>query len=292
MDKEQQDKISLFLEFQQAEIDGAALYAAISRTVKDERNKSIIQEMAKEEAQHADVFKAYTEKRLAPRRFRIAFYVLLNAIFGYTFCIKFFERNENKLGARYEESPWKISELVEIIEDERRHEDMLFGMLDEERVRYTGSIVLGMNDALIELTGSLAGYTLAMRDTRMIAMAGLITGISATFSMAASDYLSTRAEGKSDALKSSLYTGFAYLVSVFLLILPHLFLGKGSYLAALFSTMAIAVGIIAAFNIYTSVVLNRPFRRSFLEMSGLSLGIAAVSFVVGLIVKHLLGVDL
>ena len=55
-------------------------------------------------------------------------------------------------------------------------------------------VVLGLNDALVELTGVLAGLTLALRETRLIAMAGLITGIAASLSMAASEYLSTKTE--------------------------------------------------------------------------------------------------
>ena len=94
-------------------------------------------------------------------------------------------------------------------------------MLDEERLQYVGSVVLGMNDALVELTGSLAGFTFAMQNTRLIALAGLIIGISATFSMASSEFLSVKSEGRTDALKSCLYTGIAYLLQ-----------GKWSYFTA------------------------------------------------------------
>ena len=83
-------------------------------------------------------------------------------------------------------------------------------------------MVLGLNDALVELTGSLAGFTFAMQNTRLIALSGLIIGISATFSMASSEFLAARSEGRSDAFKSCTYTGIAYLVTVVLLILPYL----------------------------------------------------------------------
>lgn len=292
MHDENRERTALFLQFQQAEVDGAALYFNLAKVVKDERNKSLISQIGKDEAKHAKIFESYTNTRLHPNRLKTIFYTFLSKVFGYTFCIKVFEGNEGDLNARYQASPWKIPELTEIMEDENQHEDLLIAMLDEERVRYTGSIVLGMNDALVELTGSLAGYTLAMQNTHLIAMAGLITGISATLSMAASGYLSARAEGQKNALKASIYTGFAYLLTVFLLILPYLFMGKESYMAALGITLTIAIGIIAIFNGYASVVLDRPFRRGFLEMSGLSLGVAAISFVIGILVKQLLGIEL
>jgi VIT1/CCC1 family predicted Fe2+/Mn2+ transporter len=46
----------------------------------------------------------------------------------------------------------------------------------------------------VELTGALSGLTLAFRNTRLIAMAGLITGIAASLSMAGSEYLATKSE--------------------------------------------------------------------------------------------------
>jgi hypothetical protein len=107
-----------------------------------------------------------------------------------------------------------------VLADEEKHEEELMGMLDEESLRYAGSVVLGLNDALVELTGALAGLTFAFRDSRTIALAGLITGISASFSMAASDYLSTKAdEDGKNPLRSAIYTGLAYIVTVFILII-------------------------------------------------------------------------
>ena len=164
-------------------------------------------------------------------------------------------------------------------------------MLDEERLRYVGSMVLGLNDALVELTGSLAGFTFALQNTRLIALSGLIIGISATFSMASSEFLAARSEGRSDALKSCTYTGIAYLITVVLLIAPYLLLGSSQYIAALVCMLAIVVLIIAGFTYYTSVAQNQPFKSRFLEMALISIGVAVVSFVVGELAKNLLGVE-
>lgn len=292
MDDNERQRQALFLRFQQAEIDGAALYATLAETARDGKNSEILAKIAQDELRHAAVFESYTKTTLKPDRMKVGFYTFLNKVFGFTFSIKIFERDEDAAGRHYSASPWKIPELSKIMEDEEHHEDLLIAMLDEERVRYTGSIVLGMNDALVELTGSLAGYTLAMQNTHLISMAGLITGLSATMSMAASGYLSARADGRKDALKSSVYTGFAYLLTVFLLILPYLFAGENSYMQALAITLCTAIGIIAVFNGYSAVVLDRSFKKGFLEMSALSLGVAAISFVVGLVVKQFLGIDL
>jgi len=149
-----------------------------------------------------------------------------------------------------------------------------------------------MNDALVELTGSLAGFTFAMQNTRLIALSGLIMGISATFSMASSEFLAAKSEGRTDALKSCSYTGVAYLITVALLIAPYLLFGNDAYMYALFSMIGVVILIIAGFTYYISVAKGEKFKPRFLEMSLISIGVAVVSFVVGILAKKFLGVEL
>ncbi|MEN6394299.1 MAG: VIT1/CCC1 transporter family protein, partial [Anaerolineaceae bacterium] len=166
-------------------------------------------------------------------------------------------------------------------------------MLHEEFLSYVGSIVLGLNDALVELTGTLAGLTLALQNGNLVAVTGLITGIAAAFSMASSEDLSGRAEGNTQANRSALYTGLAYLATVFLLLLPYLLLPqKGSWIfVSLIITLLIAVLIICGFNFYISVAKDLPFSKRFLEMFTISMGVAAFSFLIGLLVRNIFGVD-
>ena len=164
-------------------------------------------------------------------------------------------------------------------------------MLDEESLKYAGSVVLGLNDALVELTGTLAGLTFALQNTRLIALAGLITGISASFSMASSEFLSVKSEGgELKPGRAALYTGIAYIFTVILLVLPYILIQ--SYLAALIATISIAILIIAIFNYYISVAKDFYFRKRFLEMAGISLGVAAISFIVGYFVRIAFGIDI
>ena len=165
-------------------------------------------------------------------------------------------------------------------------------MLDEESLQYVGSMVLGLNDALVELTGSLAGFAFALQNTRLIALSGLIVGISATFSMASSEFLSARSEGRTDALKSCSYTGVAYLITVVALILPYLLFPADQFIPALICMLAVVILIIAAFTYYTSVAQDQSFKSRFWEMALISVGVAVVSFVVGILAKQFLGVDI
>jgi VIT1/CCC1 family predicted Fe2+/Mn2+ transporter len=117
-----------------------------------------------------------------------------------------------------------------------------------------------------------------------------VTGIAAALSMGASEYLSTKAEeSEQEPVRAALYTGVAYVGAVVLLILPYLLLDD-LYLC-LASSLAVAVAIIAAFNYYISVARDLPFRRRFLEMAGLSLGVAALSFGIGYVLRAALGVE-
>jgi VIT1/CCC1 family predicted Fe2+/Mn2+ transporter len=153
-------------------------------------------------------------------------------------------------------------------------------------------MVLGLNDALVELTGSLAGFTFAMQNTKLIALSGLIIGISATFSMASSEFLSARSEGRKDAFKSCLYTGIAYLITVVALITPYLIFNNSQYIVALGCMIGVVLLIITVFTYYTSVAQSKPFKSRFLEMAIISVTVAVVSFGVGVLAKQLFGVDI
>jgi VIT1/CCC1 family predicted Fe2+/Mn2+ transporter len=199
------------------------------------------------------------------------------------------ENNEGTGSKRYAEISDIFPETKRISEEESVHEKEILSMLNEEKLQYVGSIVLGLNDALVELTGALAGFTLALGDTKIISLAGLVTGISAALSMAASDYLSSKAEGDATAKKSAVYTGVTYFFTVMLLILP--FLLFTSKFIALAITLAIVIIIIFCFNYYISIAKDLNFKERFLEMTIISLGVAGFSFLVGYALKFVLGVD-
>jgi VIT1/CCC1 family predicted Fe2+/Mn2+ transporter len=279
------------LVFQRNEITEHHIYKRLAKSVKSPQNREILEKIAADELKHYKLWKAYTRQEVKPNRFSLWFYYLVSRLFGYTFGIKLMERGEEDAQANYEQLKGKIREIDAFLEDENAHEEALIGLLDEESLRYAGSIVLGLNDALVELTGALAGLTLALQNTELIALSGLITGIAAALSMGASEYLSTRSEEtEKHPLKASLYTGVAYIVTVMILILPYLVLDN--YYLCLAVALAAAVLIIAIFNYYISVAKDEPFRERFFEMAALSLGVAALSFVLGYFIRSALGVEI
>lgn len=284
--------LRIIRKMQQGELTESVIYEKIAKFAKGDQNKATLRRIAAEERAHYEIWKKYTGIEMKPEKMKVMRFVTIARIFGFTFAVKLMEKGEENAQIQYDKLAEEVPESIKIKEDEDAHEKALLEILDEERLQYVGSMVLGLNDALVELTGSLAGFTFALQNTRLIALSGLIIGISATFSMASSEFLAARSEGRTDALKSCTYTGIAYLITVVLLILPYLLFDTASYIAALVCMLAIVVLIIAGFTYYTSVAQDKPFRPRFLEMAGISCGVAVISFFVGILAKQLLGVDI
>ncbi|HSL28315.1 MAG TPA: VIT1/CCC1 transporter family protein [Anaerolineales bacterium] len=278
------------LRFQETEITEYEIYKRLARKVDSPENAKIIEQIAEDELRHYNSWKRYTNKDVQPRWFSVWFYYIISVLFGFTFGIKLMERGEEAAQKNYQGVSHAIPEAERFQHEEDVHEEQLINMLDEERLRYAGSIVLGLNDALVELTGALAGLTLALQDVKLIALSGLITGIAASMSMAASEYLSTRSEDTSKhPVRAAIYTGIAYIITVALLVLPYLLFDN--YILDLIITLTIAVVIIAVFNYYISVAKGESFRARFVEMAGLSLGVAIISFVIGYFIRQWLGIE-
>ena len=277
---------------QQNECTESVIYEKIAKFAKGDVNKQTLQRLAREEYAHNKIWEKYTGIEMKPKKMKVFFYTLIARVLGFTFAVKLMERGEGNAQEEYKLLASEIPESMEIHHQEEEHEQALLQMLDEESLQYVGSMVLGLSDALVELTGSLAGFTFALQNTRLIALSGLIVGISATFSMASSEFLSARSEGRTDAFKSCSYTGTAYLLTVVLLILPYLLFATTQYIAALICMLAVVVLIIAGFTYYTSVAQDQSFFKRFVEMAGISIAVAVISFFVGILAKKFLGVDI
>jgi len=277
--------------FQETEITEYHIYKRLAKRIKSVENAKILDAIAEDELRHYNGWKEYTKEEVQPRWFFVWFYYLVSMAFGFTFGVKLMEMGEEKAQVNYEAVSKAIPEAAQFQEEEDKHEHQLIEMLDEERLQYAGSVVLGLNDALVELTGALAGLTLALQDVKLIALSGLITGIAASLSMAASEYLSTRSEKTSkQPVRAAIYTGIAYITTVTLLILPYL-LFENFYLD-LGIALTTAVIIIAVFNYYISIAKGESFRERFIEMAGLSLSVAAFSFVIGYFIRQWLGIEI
>ncbi len=277
--------------FQKQEITEHLIYSKLAASTKDVRNQKVLQQIASDELNHYHFWKKYTRKEFKPKFLLAWYYIIISRILGLTFGLKLMEQGEKGSQENYLRIAKVVPKVKSMIRDEHEHEKKLIDLLEEEKLHYVGSIVLGLNDALVELTGALAGLTFALSNGKIVALAGLITGIAASLSMAASEYLSRRTDKEriGSPVRASIYTGIAYIFTVLLLILPFLLLSN--VFVALVCTLVIAMLIIFFFTFYTSVAQELPFRRRFIEMALISLSVAAISFGIGVVVKLVWGIQ-
>ncbi|NLW41443.1 MAG: rubrerythrin family protein [Tissierellia bacterium] len=287
-----EESLKAILKLQQNEVTEQAIYMNLAKRVKKQSDREMLERIGREEGMHSKLWSKYTKRELKPQKLKVFIYSFLSIILGYTFVIKLMEKGEVVSKNSYALLAEEVPEAHRVYLDEQRHEETLIDMLDEDRLQYVGSMVLGLNDALVELTGTLAGLSFALQNNKIVALSGLITGISATLSMASSEYLSARSEGNNDAKKSALYTGVMYIIAVILLVLPYLIFPVHKYVHALITMLIIVVLTILAFTYYISVAKDLPFKKRFLEMATISLSVATLSFIVGFLVKKLLGIDI
>lgn len=278
-------------EAQKNEITEHFIYKRLSHIVKDPSNKEALKHISDDELRHYHVWKKYTKEDVKPNKLKVWKYFMISRILGLTFGTKLMESGEKKAQINYETLSRFIPEAGKIKKDEQQHEHKLICLINEERLKYIGSVVLGLNDALVELTGAMAGFTLALQNSRLVALTGLITGVAASLSMSASEYLSAKTEkSKKDPIKSSVYTGIAYILTVMFLISPY-FIFKNVYFS-LCVTIFNAILVIFLFTFYISVAQEISFKRRFFEMVAVSLGVTALTFCIGLIIKNFLNVGI
>ena len=276
------------LNFQRNEITEHAVYKSLAQKTKGS-NAEVLKRISEDELRHYNEWKKLTQTDVKPNHLTSLKFLVISAILGLTFTTKMMENGEKHAEKAYTDVVSAVPGAKRILEDETAHEKQLLAMIDEEKIGYVGSMVLGVNDALVELTGALAGLTFTFQNSRLIGVAGLITGIAASLSMAASEYLSQKSEKGKSPLKASLYTGTVYFLTVLLLVVPYYLLDD--YFRALGVTFIVVVSVVLFFTFFLSVVKEMSFRRLFLEMLFISLGVAAVSFVIGWAARTLFNVQ-
>ncbi|GET31598.1 membrane protein [Prolixibacter bellariivorans] len=272
------------------EITEYHIYKQLAEKQRDPHNAEVLSRIADDEHKHYEIWKEYTEKEVAPSKWKIWKFYWIARIFGITFGIKLMEKGEENAQVNYNEIADEIPEAKIIAKEENDHEDQLIALLEEDKLKYVGSIVLGLNDALVEILGTLAGLTFALQNTRLVALAGIITGLAGALSMSSSEYLSNKSEGNHEgAVKSAIFTGIAYVFAVVFLVVPYLLFT--SPFVALIVAVIDSVLVVFLYSYYISVANDQPFRKRFWEMVILSTVVGLISFGLGYLVRIMFGIE-
>ncbi|RME52288.1 rubrerythrin family protein [Candidatus Woesearchaeota archaeon] len=290
-------ELATILQAQRSELTEHHIYQRLAAFEANKHNKNILERIANDELHHYRFWKSVSKQDVTPNKAKILLYTTMAKVLGLTFTLRLMEYGEDASIKGYRRLKKHIPGVSQILKDEQRHEHELISLLKEEKLHYASSIVLGLNDALVELSGALAGLTFALANGKLIAVTGLIMGFAASLSMAASGYLSSREEeqergGKEEKkpLTSAFYTGIAYLLTVIVLIAPY-FIFKNP-LVSLAVMLAAVLCIIAFYTFYISTAKQLPFKRRFAEMALISLGVALITYGVGWVLRTTIGVDI
>ncbi len=278
------------------------LYGALAERFPQGATRDKLSELADQERAHVDFWLGVTdvpEDRLKPSRFKHSLLVAASRVLGPAFTVRWLERGEDRAITAYKGliegdslTAAQKSGVRKMLKEEQEHEEILEQGIEDDRRLYLGAAVLGLNDALVELTGGLTGLVSSISDPKVIGFASLVVGIAASMSMAASNFLSVDIGEESELRpgKAAAYTGIAYIFVVVGLVLPFFFIDDRR--VALGISWASAVAIIAAFSYYSSVMQNARFFRRFGVMLALGLGVAVISYGVGRALGSLIGIEL
>ena len=149
-----------------------------------------------------------------------------------------------------------------------------------------GAIILGMHDAIVSLTGLIAGLFFAFTDSNIIIITCIISSITAALSMGASNYLATKTQKRETALKSGFCTFIAYMTTCVFLILPFFVFTDRS--TTLISVVCMAIFIIFAFN--WCYYRGKQFYKQFFEMLSICTIVSIVAFFIGEIASQIFGI--
>lgn len=283
------------LKFAMDEFADYVIYKELSKREKNENYKMTLEKLAEIEKTHFEFWKSLSHNNFVVRISSIRVFILyvFRIIFGLTFTLKLFERHEKETIKAYEYILPKLKEedkqvLLKIIKDEKEHESYFMSQINDSVVKYMSFVVLGLADAIIEITGVHAGFLGVTSSTLIAGIAGLVVGFAASISMASAAYLQAKHGASFKPLTSATITGTSYLGAVSFLALPYFFISE--MLMAFLSSLSFAIIMIAIFTTYGAVLREESITKEFVTGFSLTIGTAFAAFLFGEALGRLIGI--
>jgi VIT1/CCC1 family predicted Fe2+/Mn2+ transporter len=262
------------------------LYDRLSNTVgSDSPYAEVLKELAKKELGHYEFWRKYVPGE-RPRLGRLKLYwiLFLRRFLGLTFATRYLDRHEANVVQEYQ----GLSRLIpdadkpayeEMVADEREHEKAFAMKVESSAVRYISFVVLGLADALVEISGIHAGWLGLFDKTEIAGLAGVIAGGAASLAMASAAFAQAKQGFKGSARLSAVYTGVSYFVTAVILATPYFL--TSSMIFALGSSLTLAVMILAVTTWYSIVIQQKAFLRDFVEILAILFATTIVVFALG-----------
>src|SRR5690349_7765745 len=219
--------------------------------------------------------------------------VLLRLILGLTFTLKLLERHEGKLHERYRKlseyiPPADMARFQVMMDSEEKQEDLLIGQIKENRVKYMSFIVLGLADAVVEISGIHARSHGIYGRTALAGLAGIIAGMAASIAMGTAAYAQAKHGIQGSAKSSAIYTGGSCLITAIFLALPYFL--TGNMAGGVGTSLVIGVIVVVTISFYDTGISARTFKRQFGEIAGIMLDASLAVFAIGTFVGQYLAV--
>ncbi len=201
--------------------------------------------------------------------------------------------------------------IREILLEELKNEDELVETSARQQVRSEDvrNMILGLNDGLVEVLGSIGGFIAAFGTPRLVALAATIVGVAGAISMAAGAYASVKSEGevnrfenaKREVLeeltgdrqvyaeiaspwRSAALVGIFYIIGAIIPVAPYWFGASGISLSLV--TSLFGIGVISLF---LSMISGISFIKKMFENTLIAFGAAGVTYFIGRFAQTLLG---
>jgi len=274
-------------------------YLVYSELAKSNKGKNhefskIFSDLAITEKKHWDFWKKYSASK-EPRtsKWGARLIVLISLLFGTTFAIKFLEKHEAGSIKKYRAVAHLIPEedktfFANMIIEEEKHEHDFRNDIQSSYIKYISFVILGLADAIVEISGIHAGSLGIYDSTRLTGFAGIIAGAAASIAMASAAYAQAKQGFSGSASVSAAFTGVSYFVSAVVLATPY-FLTE-NMITAVSASITFAVIILAVTNYYNSVISEKSFIRDFAEMVGITFGATIALYVLGQLIRSYFGI--
>ena len=270
------------------EFTDSVLYGKLAGTVdQDGPYAAVLKHLAETEHGHYEFWKKFAPGEEAKvDKVKVCWVLFLRRALGLTFASRYLDRHEHSVVKEYKGLAGLIPEEDKVafeamVTDEEQHEKDLSDKIESAVVRYISFVVLGLADALVEITGIHAGSLGIYNRTEYAGLAGVIAGAAASLAMASAAFAQAKQGFQGSARLSAVYTGVSYFVTAIILAGPYFFTESMVY--ALSASMVLAIIILTLITYYSTVISGKPFTRDFLEILGIMIAVTIVLYFFGYI---------
>ncbi|MDA4125497.1 MAG: rubrerythrin family protein [Thaumarchaeota archaeon] len=279
------------------EYTDSALYERLSRTVPaDSPFAGILKQLSATEHKHYEFWKKYApEEEAKVDRLKLYWILFLRRVLGLTFASRFLDRHESTVVKEYRSLAGMIPEadkssFEEMVADEQSHENEFAHKIETSAIRYISFVVLGLADALVEITGIHAGSLGIYQLTRIAGYAGIVAGAAASLAMASAAFAQAKQGFQGSARLSATYTGVSYFITAIILAAPYFIFEAQIY--ALTTSLVLAVIIITLITYYSTVISTKPFLRDYVELLAIMFGVTIALYFFGYVIRVATGISI